>query len=86
MSTIHPGIGLHQDDGTAARPGDIEVVRIYGWPAWRGGPMYFADALGLGPVCARRDRYAERSGDASLRPAPLLRRLAAERRGFALLA
>ncbi|MFZ3237677.1 MAG: 3-hydroxyacyl-CoA dehydrogenase NAD-binding domain-containing protein [Stellaceae bacterium] len=72
-------------EGIAARPGDIDVIWVYGygWPAWRGGPMYYADRLGLRHVCDRLALYAERSGDESLRPAPLLERLAREGSGFA---
>ncbi len=72
------------EEGIAARPGDIDVVWVYGygWPVWRGGPMYYADGLGLANLRDRLDFYAERSGDESLRPAPLIRRLAAEGRGF----
>jgi 3-hydroxyacyl-CoA dehydrogenase len=73
------------DEGIAARPGDIDVIWVYGygWPAWRGGPMYYADRLGLGHVRDRLSFYAERSSDESLRPAPLIARLAAEGKGFA---
>jgi 3-hydroxyacyl-CoA dehydrogenase len=73
------------EEGIASRPGDIDVIWVYGygWPVWRGGPMYYADRLGLGQVRDRLNLYAERSGDDSLRPAALIRRLAAEGRGFA---
>jgi 3-hydroxyacyl-CoA dehydrogenase len=73
------------EEGIASRPGDIDVIWVYGygWPAWRGGPMYYADRLGLAHLRDRLDFYAERSGDQSLRAAPLIRRLAAEGRGFA---
>ncbi len=72
------------EEGIASRPGDIDVVWVYGygWPAWRGGPMYYADHLGLGHVRDRLAFYAERSGDESLRPAALIARLATEGRGF----
>lgn len=72
------------EEGIAARPGDIDVVWVYGygWPVWRGGPMYYADRLGLGHVRDRLEFYAARSGDESLRPAALITRLAAENRGF----
>jgi 3-hydroxyacyl-CoA dehydrogenase len=74
-------------EGIAARPGDIDVVWLHGynWPAWRGGPMHHADALGLGHVAARLAAFAQQTGDDSLLPAPLLARLAAEGRGFASL-
>src|SRR5712671_7824246 len=73
------------DEGIATRPGDIDVIWVYGygWPVWRGGPMYYADRLGLGHIRDRLTFYADRSRDESLRPAPLLARLAAEGRGFA---
>ena len=37
------------EEGIAARPSDIDVIWVYGygWPVWRGGPMYYADRLGL---------------------------------------
>ena len=42
-------------DGKAQRPGDIDVVYVYGYgfPAWRGGPMHHADAVGLPQVLER---------------------------------
>jgi 3-hydroxyacyl-CoA dehydrogenase len=75
------------EEGIAARPGDIDVVWLHGynWPAWRGGPMHYADARGLGAVAARLAEFAAQTGDATLQPAPLLARLAAEGRGFASL-
>src|SRR5271169_3941571 len=75
------------EDGIATRPGDIDVIWVYGygWPVWRGGPMYYADRLGLAHLRDRLTLYAERSGDESLRPAPLISRLAAENRDFASL-
>jgi 3-hydroxyacyl-CoA dehydrogenase len=76
------------EEGIATRPGDIDVIWVYGygWPVWRGGPMYYADRLGLAQLRDRLALYAERSADESLRPAPLISRLAAENRGFATLA
>ena len=75
------------EDGIAARPGDIDVVWLHGynWPAWQGGPMHWADARGLAEVAARLGAFAEASRDDSLRPAPLLLRLAAEGKTFASL-
>ena len=73
------------EEGIATRPGDIDVIWVYGygWPVWRGGPMYYADRLGLPHIRDRLSFYADRSRDETLRPAPLLQRLAAEGRGFA---
>jgi 3-hydroxyacyl-CoA dehydrogenase len=73
------------ETGIAYRPGDIDVVWVYGygWPVWRGGPMFFADGVGLGHIRDRLAHYAERSGDGTLKPAPLLDQLAAKGQGFA---
>lgn len=72
-------------EGIAARPGDIDTIWIngYNWPAWRGGPMHWADSVGLDVIVKRLERLAAESGDAALEPAPLLRELAAEGKGFA---
>ncbi len=72
------------EEGIAARPGDIDTIWLngYNWPAWRGGPMHWADGLGLAQVAADLERFAEESGDDTLRPAPLLARLAETGRGF----
>ena len=45
------------EEGIATRPGDIDVIWVYGygWPVWRGGPMYYADRLGLPHVRDRLD-------------------------------
>jgi 3-hydroxyacyl-CoA dehydrogenase len=76
------------EEGIASRPGDIDVIWIngYGWPAHRGGPMFHADQLGLAHVRDRLDALAAKTGDESLRPAPLLARLAEAGKGFASLA
>jgi 3-hydroxyacyl-CoA dehydrogenase len=76
------------DEGIAARPGDIDVVWLYGygWPVYRGGPMYDADRTGLKYIADRLAFYAGATNDPSLEPAPLLRRLAAEGGTFASLA
>ena len=73
------------DEGVAYRPGDIDVIWVYGygWPVWRGGPMYHADQVGLSYIRDQLAAYAARSGDESLAPSPFLSRLAAEGRDFA---
>ena len=72
------------EEGVARRPGDVDAIWLYGynWPAWRGGPMFYADLRGLPEIAARLNEFADRSGDESLRPAPLLAKLASEGRGF----
>jgi 3-hydroxyacyl-CoA dehydrogenase len=72
-------------EGIARRPGDIDVIWVYGYgfPAHRGGPMHYADGVGLARIRDRLAQFAHRTGDDSLRPAPLLERLAADGKGFA---
>ena len=89
--TIYPMINEGArilEEGIAARPGDIDVIWLYGygWPVWRGGPMHYADTVGLKHVRDRLAFYAERSGDETLKPAALLDKLANEGRTFASLA
>jgi 3-hydroxyacyl-CoA dehydrogenase len=71
------------DERIAARPGDIDVIYAYGfgYPRHRGGPMAYADSLGLGRVLAQVNEYRARLGD-HWKPAPLLERLAAAGKGF----
>ncbi|KQQ45083.1 3-hydroxyacyl-CoA dehydrogenase [Duganella sp. Leaf126] len=68
------------EEGIALRASDIDMVYLtgYGFPAYRGGPMFYADTVGLPAVLAAMQRFAAgRHGDAWT-PAPLLARLAAE--------
>ena len=76
------------DEGIAMRPGDIDIIYIYGygWPMWRGGPMFYADQRGLPYIRDRLAEFAKQTSDKSLEPAPLLARLAGEGRGFGSLA
>ncbi len=71
------------EDGFALRAGDIDVVYVYGFgfPRYRGGPMFYADTIGLPTVLARVKEYRARFGD-YWQPAPLLEKLVAEGRGF----
>ncbi len=75
------------DEGIAQRPSDIDVIWVYGygWPAWRGGPMFRADHVGLARIAERLGAFAARTGDPGLEPAPLLVRLAQAGQGFASL-
>ena len=62
------------EEGIAERPGDIDAIWLHGynWPAWRGGPMFYADLVGLAHIRDRLQEFATQTGDASLQPAPLL--------------
>ena len=73
------------DEGIAARASDIDVVYLngYGYPLHRGGPMLYADMVGLPNVVRALRRFAAEPGaDASWQPAPLLVRLADEGKNF----
>jgi len=76
------------EEGIAARPSDIDVVWLYGygWPIYRGGPMYWADQVGLKHIADRLAFYAKETNDPALEPAPLLKKLADEGKSFASLA
>jgi 3-hydroxyacyl-CoA dehydrogenase len=76
------------EEKIAARPADIDVVWLYGygWPVYRGGPMFYADQVGLKHIADRLAYYAKQTNDPSLEPAPLLKRLADEGKTFASLA
>src|SRR5690606_35089564 len=71
------------DEGYALRSSDIDVIYVngYGFPAWRGGPMFHADRVGLARVYERVAAFHREHGD-RWAPAPLLERLAHERRTF----
>ena len=72
------------EEGIALRASDIDMVYLtgYGFPPYRGGPMFYADTVGLPAVLAAIERLAGgRHGDAWA-PAPLLVRLAAEGKTF----
>lgn len=72
------------EEGIAARASDIDVIWVYGYgfPAHRGGPMFYADSIGLPALCKRLSAAAARTGDAGLQPAPLLVKLAQEGKRF----
>jgi 3-hydroxyacyl-CoA dehydrogenase len=74
------------EDGIAQRSSDIDIVYLngYGFPAWRGGPMFYADQVGLSEVArALRHIAAQpRADQAFWTPAPLLVRLAEEGKTF----
>ena len=70
-------------EGLALRAGDVDVVwmRGYGFPRYRGGPMFWADLVGLRTIYDAMSRLYDEHG-AWLEPAPLLKRLAEQGRGF----
>ena len=73
------------DEGIAERASDIDVIWAYGYgfPTYRGGPMFYADRIGLGAICDRLAQSAQRFADKGLEPAPFLARLAQEGKSFA---
>ncbi len=71
------------DEGVALRSGDIDVVMVngYGFPRWRGGPMFMADEMGAAEILRRIEALAK--DDAYFwKPAALLKRLAETGGGF----
>jgi 3-hydroxyacyl-CoA dehydrogenase len=72
-------------EGVAARASDIDVVYLYGYgfPAYRGGPMHWAEnEVGLPKALERLRHYAAESGDHWLQVSPLLEKLVAEGKSF----
>jgi len=72
------------EEGIVERASDIDLIYVngYGFPAWRGGPMFYADTVGLPKVCERIRRFHEQHGE-FWKPAPLLQRLAESGKTFA---
>jgi 3-hydroxyacyl-CoA dehydrogenase len=72
------------EEGIAIRASDIDVIWVYGygWPVYRGGPMYWADQVGLKGIRDRMGEFQRRSGDERWSPAALLNRLADQGGGF----
>ena len=71
------------EEGVALRPADIDIVWIYGYgfPRYRGGPMFWADLVGLKEIYDTMSRLHDEHGE-WLEPAPLLKKLASEGKGF----
>ncbi|MCI0336518.1 MAG: 3-hydroxyacyl-CoA dehydrogenase NAD-binding domain-containing protein [Acidobacteria bacterium] len=72
------------EEGIALRAVDIDIIYVngYGYPAWRGGPMWYADTIGLKKVYERVRQFNEEQGELWT-PAPLLKKLAEEGKTFA---
>jgi 3-hydroxyacyl-CoA dehydrogenase len=77
FSLINRGAYL-LDEGVALRPGDIDIVYVYGYgfPPHHGGPMWYADEVGVPTVYATVERFREEFGP-QWTPAPLLAKIAA---------
>ncbi|HTV97304.1 MAG TPA: 3-hydroxyacyl-CoA dehydrogenase NAD-binding domain-containing protein [Steroidobacteraceae bacterium] len=73
------------EEGIALRSSDIDIVYVagYGFPDFRGGPMFYADTIGLANISRAMRHFAHGYQPQAWEPAPLLQRLAAENRGFA---
>jgi 3-hydroxyacyl-CoA dehydrogenase len=73
------------EEGVAARPLDIDIVWIYGYgfPAYRGGPMFWADQVGLETIYRRVKQLHDETGDEDWKPSPLLEKLTVEGKKFA---
>ena len=56
------------EEGMSSRPSDIDVVWVngYGWPMYRGGPMHFADSIGLPKVLATLKEFQQQDGGGQL--------------------
>ena len=68
------------EEGIAIRGSDIDVVWVngYGWPVYRGGPMHWADSVGLAEIVEKIEGYSASLGGRHWELSPLLARLAAE--------
>ncbi len=72
------------DEGIALRASDIDIVWItgYGWPVYRGGPMHYAEEVGLDHVVDRLKAYQAEQGE-GFKPSPMLEKLASSGKSFA---
>ncbi|MDK9558578.1 3-hydroxyacyl-CoA dehydrogenase NAD-binding domain-containing protein [Marinobacter sp. M216] len=72
------------EEGIADRALDIDVVWIYGYgfPAYRGGPMFWADQLGLDTILQAVEKYYDELGGDQWKPSALLKKLVAEGKSF----
>ncbi|MCP1835577.1 3-hydroxyacyl-CoA dehydrogenase [Bradyrhizobium sp. USDA 4532] len=71
------------EEGIAVRPSDLDVVWLFGfgWPIYRGGPMHWADQIGLDKVLAKLKEFHATLGD-EFKPATLLEKIVAEGKKF----
>ena len=82
LPMINEGVKLIEE-GIVERASDIDAVWLsgFGWPTWKGGPMYWADTQGAGPLLARMNALHASHGEA-FKPATLLERLSREGGSF----
>ena len=75
LALINEGFRI-LEEGIVKQPSDIDVIYVYGygWPAYKGGPMYYAQKLGLHKVLEQLIELKEKYGD-FWTPAPLLEHL-----------
>ena len=73
------------EEGIAQRPSDIDVVYVFGYafPVAKGGPMYYADQIGLKQVYDKICEFRDRDGEQYWQSAPLLKQLAEAGKTFA---
>ncbi|MEY4248374.1 MAG: hypothetical protein RJA87_7 [Pseudomonadota bacterium] len=71
------------EEGMAIRASDIDIVWLngYGWPLYRGGPMFYGDLIGLPKVLEKMKAFQAQMGD-EFKPSALLEKLVAEGKGF----
>jgi 3-hydroxyacyl-CoA dehydrogenase len=84
--TIYPMINEGAkilEEGKAIRASDIDIVWIngYGWPVYRGGPMFYGDLIGLDRVLTKMKEWQAQMGDA-FKPSALLEKLVSEGKRF----
>ncbi|MBY0509307.1 MAG: 3-hydroxyacyl-CoA dehydrogenase, partial [Rhodospirillaceae bacterium] len=72
------------EEGVVPRPHEIDVIWVngFGFPAYRGGPMFYADQLGLENVYKTMLKYRDQVGEQFFTPAPLLEKLAKSGKSF----
>lgn len=72
------------DEGIASKPSDIDIIWIYGYgfPGARGGPMYYADSVGLKTIHEKLCEFGEKHGEQYWKPEPLLEQLVRDGRSF----
>ncbi|MCP4754329.1 MAG: 3-hydroxyacyl-CoA dehydrogenase [Proteobacteria bacterium] len=71
------------EEGIAVRPSDLDVIWVngYGWPLYLGGPMFYADLVGLDKILETLEKFEKEQGEI-WKPAALLKKLVDEGKGF----